>query len=93
MEDAVFETVQKPLCETSSLSGRMVRSPKEDDVDREAARAALLRYYITLLDRVMSVHQTTAQLSAMRLLEQERGGLELFVLWLVTDTVVFRYCS
>eukprot|EP00803_Ostreobium_quekettii_P009296 evm.model.scf_1255.1 EVM.evm.TU.scf_1255.1 scf_1255:4-12360(+) len=92
LEGAVYETVQRPLSETTGLDGRLlVRSPHEDDVvDREAARAAMLRYYITLLDRVMSVHQTTAQLSAMRLLEQERGGLELFVLWLVTDTVVFR---
>ncbi|CAD7700558.1 unnamed protein product [Ostreobium quekettii] len=92
LEGAVYETVQRPLSETTGQDGRLlVRSPHEDDqIDREAARAALLRYYITLLDRVMSVHVTTAQLSAMRLLEQERGGLELFVLWLVTETVVFR---
>ena len=93
LEDAVFETVQKPMRSIAAMGRRsLVWHQKEDNgIDREGAKAALMRYYVTLLDRVMSVHRTMAHMSALRLLEQERGALELFVLWFATDTVAFRW--
>lgn len=90
----MFETVQKPSGNVTRMGDRLLQWHQEEDaIDHEAAKAALVRYYFTLLDRVMSVHRSMAQLSALRLLEQERGALELFVLWLATDAVVFRWAA
>lgn len=59
-----------------------------EKINRDMAKSALIEYYLKHCSKVLEIFKSSYQLSAFRLLEQERSGLEQFVVNLSLQTVM-----
>lgn len=92
LEDALVVVLQRMLGDTGNQRRRssFIRSPDGDaaTVDTDAAKAGIVQYYFSLLQRILIVHKSGAHLSALRMLEQERLGITQFLLRLSSESAV-----
>lgn len=92
LEDAIVIVLQRMLGDTGAQRRRssFIRSPDGDavTVDIESARAGILQYHFSSLQQILAVHKSGAHLSALRMLEQERLGIDQFLLRLSSESVV-----